>query len=106
MLDLEPYQYLIILGRVYQMGLFFYALYLLTRRRLWLLQIVFVVGAAAYATYTLLAGLGMTPPANPHRLLAIYGNAVCFHVLLLVIHTMIRSQSLGQLKPFGSDHAP
>lgn len=104
--DLEPYQYLIILGRVYQMGLFLYALYLLTRRRLWLLQVVFVVGAAAYAAHTVLAGLGLTAPVTLHRLLAIYGNAVCFHVLLLVIHTMIRSQSLGQLKPFGSDHAP
>lgn len=106
MFDLEPYQYLVILGHVYRLLLLFYAMILLTRRRLWLLQFVFLGGAASYAAYIALAAAGIADPAGPYRILSIYGNSICFHVLLLVIHTLIRSQSLGRLKPFGSDYAP
>ena len=102
MANLEVYQPLLWLGRVYLIGLFGYGVYLLARQKLWLLQGVFIVGAASYLSWMLLINLHSTPRATPYRLLAVYGAAICMHVLLLVIHILSKRQSLARLKPFSA----
>lgn len=100
MTDIELYQVVLWFGRAYKIALFFYGVYLLVRNKLWFLQLFFILGASAYLAYAVLAGLGMTPPATPHRLLAVFGEAICLHVALTVVHVLMKKQSLKPLQPF------
>lgn len=101
-MPLELYQVVLYLGRTYLIGLFIYGIYLLARQKLWLLHFVFIVGVASYVSWTLLINLHSVPAATPHRLLAVYGVAICLHVLLLVIHILSKRQSLEKLRPFSN----
>ena len=100
--ELEFFQLLLWAGRLYLVILFVYGIYLLARQKLWLLQSVFIVGATSYVSWMLLINLHDAPKATPYRVLAVYGIAICVHVLLLVIHILSKRQSLARLKPFSS----
>ena len=99
---LEFYQLLLWVGRAYLVLLFVYGIYLLARQKLWVLQIVFIAGAASYLSWMFLINLHNVAKESPYRILAVYGIAICVHVLLLVIHILSKRQSLERLKPFSS----